>query len=199
MPYRAGLTKERVLLAARLVLERRGALELRALARHLGVQAPSLYRYVPSLAALRAALVQEGYKQLGASLIGAIQRENTVRSFARGWLTFARANPHLYLLMHAPDSLLRRNSDEARVVLQPIATLLGIPVTDRRFMGNMRALRAYLHGFTSLELTGQFIWGDRPEEALERGLSFFALGYRRGLHRRSLAHASFPVIPPRTD
>lgn len=73
--------------AARLLLEKDGAsaISLRAIARQVGVTAPAIYRYFPSLDALMSALRESVISELCAAVESARdQPDGMVREF-RGW------------------------------------------------------------------------------------------------------------------
>ena len=71
---------------ARLLLEKDGpsAISLRAIARQVGVTAPAIYRYYPSLDALMSALSESVISELCAAVESARDQSGMAREF-RGW------------------------------------------------------------------------------------------------------------------
>jgi AcrR family transcriptional regulator len=72
--------------AARLLLEKggAGAISVRAIARQVGVTAPAIYRYFPSLDALMSALRESVISELCAAVESARDEAGGARAF-RGW------------------------------------------------------------------------------------------------------------------
>ncbi len=173
MAYPAKITREQVLEAAGRLLEKKGTLEWRALARLLKVQPPSLYRLFPSLQDLQRELARDGFAQLGAALAGASRRPGALVAMASAYRTFGVSHPALYRLMHQVELTVRRESPEGQAVLRPLAQALGLAQTDRTFHAIYRAWWALLHGFVLLEQAGQFERFAGPEEAFTRGLAAF--------------------------
>lgn len=144
---------------------------LRPLARELDVKAPSLYRYMRSKQDLERLLAAEGYRRLGEVLASTLKKEASFASMARGYRKFARSQPHLYHLMHRPGNEPSEKSDLSIQAIQPIAQHLGMNQNDVKFVAIFRALRSYVHGFISLELSGQFTRRGNVDQAFEQGLS----------------------------
>jgi AcrR family transcriptional regulator len=174
MPYPSQINRETILKAAQGKLEKKGEIGLRHLAKELGVQAPSLYRYFPSQKALEKAVAVEGFRQLGLELQKAVDKDASYHSISYAYRNFALGHPRLYNFMHDPDVVLDRHQEVVAFLLDPIAKGLGIDFNDRKvkdkFVFTLRNLRSYLHGFVSLEMAGHFILGGDANKSFETGL-----------------------------
>ena len=155
-----------IVTAARELLEEEGpeALSMRRLGERLGIRAPSIYKHLPGKDALEAAVISDGFDELAATLDG-----TTIEELAHGYRAFARAHPHLYRLMTAGplDRELLVPGAEDRAAFPAIQAAGG----DRNAA---RALWAFAHGMTILELDGRFPPGADLDAAWSRGLRAFA-------------------------
>lgn len=183
MAYPRHLDEPKILAAAIEMLQDGQDVDLRPLARRLDVKAPSLYRYFRSKEALQKAIAAEGYRLLGVSLEAAQQAQSPLISMAFAYRSFALANPRLYHLMHHPGYEPLEESQVAEGVLEPLANFMKLSRSDAKFIAIFRALRAYVHGFVSLELSGQFTNPQDAEVAFRHGLAIFD---------SSLARKDFP-------
>lgn len=126
----AALFRARAIEAARNVLLERGvqAFSLRALARHLGVTAPALYRTFDGKDALMIEVVERSYDLLHDRLFRALQGSDARERLAltaQGYLDFALAYPRDYAVMSLlpgafgldalPESLHRRDATVLRL------------------------------------------------------------------------------------
>jgi AcrR family transcriptional regulator len=97
------------LAAATASIEARGArqLTLRALARQVGVSAPSVYLHFPSLGHLLAAVVKQAFDDLtdatSAAARNIVDPADELRARCRAYCRFALEHPHLYQLMFQDD------------------------------------------------------------------------------------------------
>jgi AcrR family transcriptional regulator len=181
-----GVASQEVVLATALrCIERSGfeALTLAAVAQELKIRAPSLYKHVANLDELRGHVAREGSRQLLQQMQGAVSvRTGSEALFALGnaFRAFAKASPGLYsATVRTPD---RGDAEhfalrESMIVLvSRVVASLEVPKDE--ILHVVRALRAALHGFVSLETGGGL---GRPldvEESFQRMLSMFW----RGLH-----------------
>ncbi|MBW8088004.1 MULTISPECIES: TetR/AcrR family transcriptional regulator [Streptomyces] len=103
-----GALKEEILAAAaRMLMEsgREGDLSLRAVAREVGISAPSVYLHFKDRAELVATLTRRAYERLVADLRGAAEGaggggpREALRAMARRYCRFALDNPQRYRLM----------------------------------------------------------------------------------------------------
>jgi len=174
MPYPSKTSPGAILSAALSLLETQGSqgLTMRSLAAALGLRASSLYRYYPDREALEAALADEGSRLLGAALREASEGQlaaEALRRAGHAHLTFARARPDLYKLMHAPRPPALAGPGPAKdvwnLVLDLVGRLSGRPDDTAAAV----AFWAFLHGFAQLERGGLFGLSG-PREGFERGL-----------------------------
>jgi AcrR family transcriptional regulator len=179
---RAGLSRDAVV---RLALEQVDAggptgladLTLAKVAASAGVATPSLYKHVGSLAALRRHVAVVALGDLtAASAAATVGRSgpDALRALARTWRAYALAHPGRYAATQlapdpdAPEEAEHREAG-ARVVALVGAVLRGFGLPDDRTVDAVRAVRAGVHGFVTLELAAGF----RLPEDLDR--SFDAL------------------------
>ncbi len=159
MPFPAKTDPESILNAALEMLERDGSqsLSMRNLATALEMKAPSLYRHYPDKAALKTDLKMRGAELLQIVLEKAsLDQEPTqaMRKAANASLKFARAHPYLYDLMNAPGGAPSTGAAKKlwNTILEIVGNVTGKPDDTAASV----AFWAYLHGFCSLERTGQF-------------------------------------------
>jgi AcrR family transcriptional regulator len=154
-----------IVAAARELLEAEGreALSMRHLAERLGIRAPSIYKHLPGKEALEAAVISDGFLELAAVLDG-----SRLETLAAGYRAFARAHPHLYRLM--TDGPLARDRLAPGAEDAAAAATLEAMGGDR---DGARALWAFAHGMTILELDGRFPPGADLDAAWDRGLAAF--------------------------
>ena len=160
---RAGLTTLRVVEEAENVADEVGLtnLTLAAIAPRLGVRMPSLYKHVAGMDALRRLVSIRAKKELAdvfaraaAGKAGA-QALTAMFHAARNW---AKAHPGRYAAtVRAPEPADTEDVQASNAVLE--IALAGL--ADYRLVGDdaidaVRALRATLHGFISLEQAGGF-------------------------------------------
>jgi AcrR family transcriptional regulator len=91
-----------IVAVARELLEEEGAeaLTMRRLGARLGIRASSLYKHLPSKAALEAAIIAVGFEDAAAAFEAAIGNgTEPLATFASAYRAFALAHPHLYRLM----------------------------------------------------------------------------------------------------
>ena len=91
-----------IVAVARELLEEEGAeaLTMRRLGARLGIRASSLYKHLPSKAALEAAIITVGFEEAAAAFEAAAGNgTEPLATFAGAYRAFALAHPHLYRLM----------------------------------------------------------------------------------------------------
>lgn len=115
--YHVGNVRNRLLAAARLILEREGRdhLQLRAIAGRIGVSAPTVYYHYADKRSLLAALAREGFGALRAVLENADAGQAGgagLKAISAAYLGFVDEHPALYRLMYE----LRDNEPTAEVV-----------------------------------------------------------------------------------
>lgn len=182
MPYPSKTSPGAILSAALSLLETHGpqGLTMRSLAAALGLRASSLYRHYPDREALETALADEGSRLLGAALReagGGQPAAEALRRAGHAHLSFARARPDLYSLMHAPRPLILTpaGSGPGKEVWNQVLGLVGALSGHPDDTAAAVAFWAFLHGFAQLERGGQFGLSS-PREGFERGLEALIQG-----------------------
>ena len=181
MPKRRQLNKERVLATAVELADASGGvgeLTLTALAEALNVRVPSLYNHVNGLDGLYDDLTLLS----GRMLLERIRRaafgktgEEALRAMAYAYRSFAREQPSLYpLTIEAPDP-----DQVERVVLAQewlqmlLLTMASLGLEEQEALHAIRAFRALLHGFVSLEAAGGFKMAFDVDESFDYLLNNF--------------------------
>jgi AcrR family transcriptional regulator len=177
---RAGLTPDVVVATAADLADEIGydGLTLARLADRLGVAAPSLYKHVDGLPAIRRAVAVLGVRELGATLRGVAadplvpDAGPRLRSLARAFRDYARRHPGRYaatVRAAAPgDSEHVAASDAA---LEPVLSVLAeLGLTGRAAIDAARGLRSLLHGFVVLESAGGFGIPQDVDRSFERSV-----------------------------
>lgn len=156
--------------AARDLLEAEGseALTMRRLGEKLGIRAPSLYKHLPSKAALEVALIADGFDEAAQAFDAATDSTaEPLAALVTAYRHFATRNPQLYRLMTErplPREQLPRGLED-----RTAAALLRASGTPER----ARAAFAFIHGMIILELDGRFPDDDGLEPAWQAGLAAF--------------------------
>jgi AcrR family transcriptional regulator len=163
MPPRRRLNRQVVVQAAADLMDADPARELTLadLARHLGVRTPSLYNHVSSLDELRQGTAVYGVQELGDRLgNAAIGRSGSPALVAMAWAyrDFATSRPGLHLAtQRAPQPGQTELAEAAEAVLDILRRVLEpLGLSEKEQVHAIRALRAMVHGFVSLEQAGGF-------------------------------------------
>lgn len=159
-----------IVAVARDLLEREGAdaLTMRRLADELGIRAPSLYKHLPSKAAVELAIIITGFEDAAAAFEAAAEAAtDPLAAFVGAYRGYAAAHPHLYRLMteHPLPRAELPQALEARTAA-PLLKATGSP--DRA-----RAAWAFIHGMVILELNGRFPADGLHEAAWRAGVAAF--------------------------
>lgn len=164
MSPRPGLTRESVIDAAEALADAEGwdALSIQALARRLGIKAPSLYNHVSGLADIQRELHLRGLRSLAGSLrIAAQQEGDPLATFAFALRRFAHEHPARYHAAQPTVSLPSTDPGLAaagREALEPLlAAMAARGLHGDEAVHATRTLRAAVHGFIDLEQRGA--WG----------------------------------------
>lgn len=160
---RVGLTPDAVVDAAMDVVDRDGGdqLTLAAVADHVGVRSPSLYRHVDSLDDLRQRLAVRALRELAAALeraVGQRHGADALRTMMVAYRQWANANPERYALVPVaapePGTPAAAASDElVGTVVQWVA---GFGLEGDDAVHAVRTVRSALHGFSSIDAAGGF-------------------------------------------
>jgi AcrR family transcriptional regulator len=172
---RAGLNTDRVVAEAADLADGVGLdqLTLAALAARLGVRQPSLYNHVASLGALRRLLSMRGKAELadalGHAAIGRA-RDDALIAMAYAWRAWALDHPGRYQAAQlgaapgdAEHEVVSRRTVEVVAAVMDGYGLDGDDATDA-----IRAYRAALHGFVSLEASGGFAFPRSVDRSFDR-------------------------------
>jgi AcrR family transcriptional regulator len=143
-----------IVAVARALLEDEGreGSTMRRIAARLGMRAPSLYKHFPDKGALEAAIISQAFAEQAGVFEAAVDGSaDPLADLAAAYRRFAHAHPHLYRLM--TDQELRRD------LLAPgVEDRAGLPLFEAagRDRDRARAIWAFAHGMTLLELTRRF-------------------------------------------
>lgn len=185
MPYPSQINTERVLNAACDMIEADGAdkLSLNRLASHMGVKAPSLYRYYQNKSELLRAVNSNTQTRLFDALAPALDHpgDTTERIVvaSRLYRAFAFENPHLYGLLFtntvdgiAPDAI------SSVKLITPYQALIGQLCGDADSLAALRGWLALVHGFVMLELAGQLRRGGDLALAFDGAVRAYLRGWQ---------------------
>jgi AcrR family transcriptional regulator len=174
VPAPARTSTEAVVAAGRAVLERDGleALTMQAVARAVGVRAPSLYKRVASRNALVGLIVETAALELAAEIDGVVEGDDAardLRALAVAFRDFARRNPATYPLLFDPRQAKTSVAvrDRSVAAVRRVAGRLAGP---ERELPAARTVVAWANGFVAMELAGAFRLGGDLDEAWEFGL-----------------------------
>ena len=160
-----------IVAAARALLEEEGAeaLSMRRVAERIGIRAPSIYKHLADKQELEAALISAGFEESAVAFEAAVEdADDPVAAFAAAYRAFALSHPHLYRLM--TERPLARELLEPGVeerAARPVVEAVG---GDRT---RARALWAFAHGMTILELNGRFPADADLDAAWREGIGAF--------------------------
>ncbi|MBA4179777.1 MAG: hypothetical protein C0506_04240 [Anaerolinea sp.] len=153
---------------------------MRALARELGVSAPSLYFHVESRDDLVRQLTADGLARFGESQRQASQggtlRER-IQRVAEAYIAFAEAEPQLFSLIFGPctgDMEVPVEIGEGAAM--PVLELAGEVVGQERALSFAEALWSLVHGYTVLRLAAQFRMNPAHEEGFWYSLALLLEG-----------------------
>ena len=162
MPHPTRIEPTAIVTTARRMLEGEGpeGLTMRALARELGVSAPSLYFHVESRDDLFRQLIADGLVRFGASQRqasrGGTLRER-LRRIAEAYIAFAEAGPQLFTLIFGPcPDEMQVDESIGEEASQPVLELAAELVGEERALFFAEALWSLVHGYTVLRLAAQF-------------------------------------------
>jgi AcrR family transcriptional regulator len=158
---RAGLDPEAVVSAAAALADEEGlaGLTLARLAAALGIRTPSLYAHVDGLGDLRARIGARGARELAGALQAAAAGRSgadALRAVAGAYRAYAHAHPGRYAAMQVASDRPENQAAGGEVVGLLLAVLNGYGLAGDGAIHAVRAIRAALHGFVSLERDGGF-------------------------------------------
>jgi len=172
---RAGLTTDAVVDVALALVDEKGldALSLAAVADRAGVAAPSLYKHVGSLAALRdlmAVKIVDAMARTWSTATVGRSHDDAVAALMRAYRAFVLAHPGWYALV--PLDPVHRGSaalaEAGRELLQVVfAVLRGYGLDDTAATHATRRIRATVHGFAALEAGGGFGMAEDVDDSFD--------------------------------
>ena len=172
---RAGLNPDRVVTEAADLADEVGLdqLTLAALATRLGVRQPSLYKHVASLDALHRLISMRGKAELaevvGRAAIGRA-RDDALVAMAYAWRGWALAHPGRYQAAErgASPGDVEHEAVSRRTIEVIRAVMAGYGLDDDDTIDAIRAFRAALHGFVSLEANYGFAFPQDIDRSFDR-------------------------------
>jgi AcrR family transcriptional regulator len=148
-------------------------LTLAALAARLGVRQPSLYKHVASLDALHRLISMRGKAELadvlGRAAIGRA-RDDALVAMAHAWRAWARDHPGRYQAAErgaAPGDA-EHEAVSRRTIEVMAAVMDGYGLDGDDAIDAIRAYRAALHGFVSLEANHGFAFPNSVDRSFDR-------------------------------
>lgn len=183
---KVGLDRKAVVDAAVQLVNNEGgqALTINRLARDLGVQPPSLYNHIDSLADLWREIALVNTTALGERLISAGVGKSGpegIRAVAIAYRGYVKEFPRLYQAglrasrnVDPIDSRLQAAED--RIVNAMLAIVASFGLTGDAAIHAVRALRSMVHGFTSLEVEGGFGMPLDQDESFNRMIDLLIHG-----------------------
>lgn len=191
MPAPPKTSDAQIVEAARSLLESKGrdGFSMNDVAAAVGVRAPSLYRRFEDRAAILEAvelsLLRDLERALAKSTVPRRPLE-TLRSQARAYRAFAKANPNGYSLLFDVRSRGTEEGMRARAAaLAPAMPALAALVGQENALLAARVLTPFLHGFVSMEIGEAFRLGGGLDAAFEHGVATILQGLARGRRRSS--------------
>jgi len=175
MPALPKTSDDKVVRAARKLLERQGELSMLAVAEAVGVRAPSLYKRFPDREALLKAVASDAARELGELLSESDRSQSPLSAMAHAYRAFARRHPRVYGLLFAPDL----SVEERAATVEPLLARLRELVGARQALPAARLLTAWLHGFVTMEAAGAFRLGGDLDEAFAWGLDTLLMALTR--------------------
>src|SRR5882757_1423676 len=181
---RVGLSPDAVVDAAVAVIDSDGpeALSLAAIASRTGVATPSLYKHVSSLDALRGRVQLRVITELGDALAEAVLGRSTddaVRALMNAYRDYAVTHPNRYAALPQqprPEPELAAASN--RVIEVIFAVLRGYGLEGSAGIHTTRCVRAAMHGFASLQISGGFRLAEDIDESHRLLVALVAAGLR---------------------
>jgi AcrR family transcriptional regulator len=177
---RAGLSETRVVEEAERIVDEVGLqrLTLAALAERLGVRQPSLYKHIDGMDGLQRSIAVRAKNELAEILAHAAvgrARGDALTSISHAYRAWAIEHPGRYAsAQRAPAAGDVDDEAASRSVVQVASeVLVGFELRDDDAIDAIRAMRATLHGFVTLETGGGFglpVDIDRSFDRLVRGL-----------------------------
>lgn len=183
---RAGLDHDTVVAAAATIADAEGldAVTLARVAAELGVKSPSLYNHVAGREGLLRGIALLGLSELAATLRDAAvgrSGDDALLAAAQAYREYVIAHPGRYaagaITAPAPDD--QPLQQAATTVLDLLTAILrSWNLSPDDTIHALRAIRASVHGFTTLETSGGFGLKQDTDESFHRLILALAAGFR---------------------
>lgn len=187
MPAPSRTSLDRIVAAGAAVLEAEGpdSLTMQAVARVVGVRAPSLYKHVDGRDALVRLIAEDAVRDLAARLDAAAPEgadpASAMAAAARALRAFAHDRPAAFRLVFSPGAEATRPDPELmRLGSATVLRVAGELATPENRLEAARTITAWASGFLAMELAGAFRLGGDVEAAFEWGIAHLAAGLRAG-------------------
>lgn len=182
MARRRGLHRDDVIDAALTIVDRDGldALSLKAVADALEVQSPSLYSHVDGLSGLLDQLAITVTAEFGETLrdsVVGVAGDEAVAAFAHAYRNWATSNPGRYELSLRKVATADKRTAGRGAIETMDSVLAGFGLEGAEATAAGRALRASLHGFSTLEAADSLGRG-RHDASFEYLVELFLQGVR---------------------
>ncbi len=185
MPYPSQVNAESIIEKARQLIEAEGVdqLSLATLAAALSIKAPSLYRYFSSKAELIRAVNTATLTTLIETLMRAIDAadatpHNQLMALAKAYRAYAHTHPAAYMLAYSgADPALQPDASYAESLALPLQHLIAQISGEEQSLSALRGALAIIHGFTALEINGQFRRGGNLDQAFEMVVDAYLRGW----------------------
>jgi AcrR family transcriptional regulator len=181
MPTPDRTSLDEIVAAARDILERDGLAEvtMQAVAKRVGVRAPSLYKRVDSRNALIELVAKTAVTELGHRIDQAAAPASTdphmeLRAIASDLRAFAHENPRVYQLIFVGSDATRPDPEVLAGASASILRVAAELVGAEHALQAARTITAWAHGFISMELAGAFKLGGDIDNAFEFGAALLA-------------------------
>ncbi|WP_216830970.1 TetR/AcrR family transcriptional regulator [Alkalihalobacterium elongatum] len=163
MSPRVGLDTETVVNAAIEMADAKGieAVTIATLAKKLQIRPPSLYNHITGLEELKKKValysLEQLYKRLETAALHK-KGDEAIRAISYAYVTYVRSHPGLYAasvqLPNLKDPDIQYIGD--KIVKLVLKALSDYSLTEEEAIHGVRGLRSILHGFASLEQSGNF-------------------------------------------
>lgn len=183
---RAGLDQATVVAAAAELADAEGleAVTLSRVAAQLGVKSPSLYNHVQGRDGVLRGIALLGLDELASALRDAAvgrSGDDALLAAAESYRQYVKDHPGRYaagaIAAPAPDDTELQQAGGA-VIATITAILRGWELSDDDTIHTVRAIRATVHGFASLEAAGGFGLEQDVDESFTRLITALAAGLR---------------------
>lgn len=187
MPYPSQIDRQAIVETARMMIESSGVenLNLRDLAKELGVKAPSLYRYVANKTALLRAVNDLTTRSLSEALHHVVDETQTedflprMMRVAIAFRQFVHDHPACYMLYaNTLRDDTRPDFDERVQAVLPLQRVIASAVGEDDSLAAIRGAYAFLHGWVILEITEQFERGGDLDSHFEQALEAYFSGWQ---------------------